>query len=132
MSLRLTALQILIALGLALSAYMTIAHYTNTQLACPNTGAFNCEEVTTSQYSMILGVPVALLGLALFLLAVLMVLGRNETLIFLWAFAGAMSVLYSLGSMALIGTICVYCTTLDAIIVLTAIVSNVGIRKTRQ
>jgi uncharacterized membrane protein len=51
-------------LGLAASAYLTYEHYSSsTSLACPDTGAINCLKVTTSSYSKVLGVPVALLGL---------------------------------------------------------------------
>jgi uncharacterized membrane protein len=51
-------------LGLAASAYLTYEHYSSsTSLACPDTGAINCLKVTTSSYSKLLGVPVALLGL---------------------------------------------------------------------
>jgi uncharacterized membrane protein len=49
----------------AVSAYLTIAHFTSPKvLACASTGVVNCERVTTSAQSEVLGVPVALLGLA--------------------------------------------------------------------
>lgn len=55
------------AAGLAVSAYLTIAHYTQSvTLACPATGAINCEKVTTSPESLLLGIPVAVLGLLFF------------------------------------------------------------------
>jgi uncharacterized membrane protein len=51
-------------LAVGLSAYLTYTHYTDpTALACPDTGIVNCTAVTTSSWSVILGVPVALLGL---------------------------------------------------------------------
>jgi uncharacterized membrane protein len=51
-------------LAVGLTAYLTITHYTDpTALACPDTGIVNCTAVTTSSWSVILGVPVALLGL---------------------------------------------------------------------
>ena len=51
-------------LAVALAAYLTVTHYTDpTALACPDTGIVNCTAVTTSQWSVLLGVPVALLGL---------------------------------------------------------------------
>jgi uncharacterized membrane protein len=54
--------------GLAASAYLTFEHYSaSSTLACPNTGAIDCVKVTTSSYSELLGVPVALLGLLFFL-----------------------------------------------------------------
>jgi uncharacterized membrane protein len=50
--------------AVALAGYLTFTHYTDpTALACPDTGIVNCTAVTTSQWSVILGVPVALLGL---------------------------------------------------------------------
>ncbi|MEV0288822.1 vitamin K epoxide reductase family protein [Kribbella sp. NPDC050820] len=53
--------------GLAISTYLTYEHFTAaTTLACPNTATINCVKVTTSQYSHLLGIPVALLGLAFF------------------------------------------------------------------
>jgi uncharacterized membrane protein len=53
--------------GLVVSAYLTVEHYTaSTTLACPNVGVVNCQKVTTSPESQVLGLPVALLGLLYF------------------------------------------------------------------
>jgi uncharacterized membrane protein len=55
------------AAGVAVSAYLTIAHYASPAiLACSSRGLVNCERVTTSPESVILGVPVALMGLVWF------------------------------------------------------------------
>jgi uncharacterized membrane protein len=55
------------AAGLAVSAYLTIAHYPQSvTLACPATGTIDCQKVTTSPESLLFGVPVALLGLLYF------------------------------------------------------------------
>jgi uncharacterized membrane protein len=55
-------------IGIADATYLTIAHYTaKVVLACPDTGFINCAKVTTSIYSEIHGVPVALLGLLFFI-----------------------------------------------------------------
>ncbi|MHB1973433.1 MAG: vitamin K epoxide reductase family protein [Acidimicrobiales bacterium] len=54
--------------GTGVASYLTLAHYsTGIPLACPDTGAINCEAVTTSAQSVVLGVPVAVLGLVFFL-----------------------------------------------------------------
>ncbi|HUC86887.1 MAG TPA: vitamin K epoxide reductase family protein [Candidatus Saccharimonadales bacterium] len=59
---------VIIALGIGDTVYLTIAHYTTpVLLSCPDTGIINCAKVTTSSYSKILGIPVALLGLIFFL-----------------------------------------------------------------
>jgi len=53
--------------GLAVAAYLTYEHFTaGSTLACPDTGVVNCAKVTSSQYSKLFGIPVALLGLAFF------------------------------------------------------------------
>jgi uncharacterized membrane protein len=57
----------IVSLGLAVSSYLTYAHYTSaTALACPGTTVINCERVTTSPQSHIVGIPVAVLGLVFF------------------------------------------------------------------
>ncbi len=59
---------IIAVIGLAISIYLTIEHYTSSSLlACPESATINCEKVTTSQWSHIAGIPVAVLGVAYFL-----------------------------------------------------------------
>jgi uncharacterized membrane protein len=51
--------------ALAVASYLTVTHYSDpTALACPDTGIVNCTLVTTSSWSVVLGVPLAVLGLA--------------------------------------------------------------------
>jgi uncharacterized membrane protein len=51
-------------IAVAVASYLTITHYTNpTALACPDTGIVNCTLVTTSSWSAIAGMPLAVLGL---------------------------------------------------------------------
>ena len=53
--------------GLGVSIYLTIAHYSTAVIrACPATSTINCEKVTTSPQSIVLGIPVAVLGLAFY------------------------------------------------------------------
>ncbi|HEY1222849.1 MAG TPA: vitamin K epoxide reductase family protein [Acidimicrobiales bacterium] len=55
---------VLSLIGLALSVYLTNAHFNGTQdLVCPDSGFINCAKVTTSAQSYFLGIPVAVLGL---------------------------------------------------------------------
>ena len=58
-------------LGLADAAYLTYEHFTQSaSFACPENAAVNCVKVTTSPESHVLGIPVAVLGLAFFLFMV--------------------------------------------------------------
>jgi uncharacterized membrane protein len=52
--------------GLSASIYLTITHFQPKALACATSKTFNCEKVTQSPQSEILGIPVAMLGLAFF------------------------------------------------------------------
>ncbi|NEA32798.1 vitamin K epoxide reductase family protein [Streptomyces sp. SID13031] len=54
--------------GVAVASYLTYEHFTaGTTLACPDTGVVNCLKVTSSEYSKLFGIPVALLGLLFFI-----------------------------------------------------------------
>ena len=47
-----------------MSGYLTLDHYTTlAPLACPENATINCVKVTTSSYSTVHSVPVALIGL---------------------------------------------------------------------
>ncbi len=50
--------------GIGVSTYLTYSHYTDEATICAGVGS--CELVQTSEYSVIAGVPVALMGLAYF------------------------------------------------------------------
>jgi uncharacterized membrane protein len=66
---------ILALVGLGLSIYLTIVHYsTAVTLACSSTGTINCEKVTTSPESFLLGRPVAVWGLVYFVVVLVMCL----------------------------------------------------------
>ena len=50
--------------AVAIASYLTVAHYTDpAALACPDTGIVNCALVTTSSWSVVIGVPLAVIGL---------------------------------------------------------------------
>ena len=77
---------ILVLVGLGISAYLTYEHATNNAtLACSDSGRINCLLVTKSSYSKLMGIPVAYLGLAYFVVAVIVMLPP------LWRLAGVFS-----------------------------------------
>lgn len=111
--------------GMAVSAYLTIEHYTApTTLACPDTGVVNCQKVTSSPQSHIFGIPVAVLGLVFFAAMTALDLPR------LWRTAsrplhlarvaaatiGVVMVLYLLGvELFIVDAICLWCTAVHAL-----------------
>ncbi len=57
---------VLSLIGFGISMYLTIDHFQGIVPICSSKGFVNCALVTTSKYSHILGIPVALLGLLFF------------------------------------------------------------------
>ncbi|MDE1768224.1 MAG: vitamin K epoxide reductase family protein [Candidatus Micrarchaeota archaeon] len=100
------------AIGLLVSIYLTAIHYASIAPACPETNLFNCENVLTSQYSTILGIPIAVLGLVFFLaeLSVILLI-KNEDAFIVLSGIGLAFVAYFVYTEYLVGSICIYCTT---------------------
>jgi uncharacterized membrane protein len=119
--------------GLAVSTYLTVAHFRQGALLCAEGEVVDCGTVTTSEQSELLGVPVAVLGLAFF--AFLSV----ATLPFAWRVpalhwarlaavgAGVLFVVYLVAAEFLrIGTICLWCTAVHVITLALAAVLVTG------
>lgn len=116
--------------GLAVSAYLTFEHYTaGITLACPEGSVVNCARVTSSSWSLLFGVPVALLGLlyfvvftALFVPAVATRLPAIDTVRLVLAGVGVAFVLYLVWAEFAVGAICLWCTAVHAIAVVLLLV----------
>lgn len=109
--------------GLLASAYLTVEHYTaGATLACPETATFNCAKVTSSSYSQVLGVPVAVLGLVFFVVMTALcspAAWRSAGTPGRWvalarsagAVAGVVSVVYLVWAELFgVGSLCLWCT----------------------
>ncbi len=115
----------LAVIGLGVSIYLTIAHFTESTLAgCSDTGLVNCTKVTTSAQSYVFGIPVAVLGLAFYVFAVAIMspwawrASRREIHLVRLAsvVVGIGFVLYLLyAELVIIGSICLYCTSVHVI-----------------
>jgi uncharacterized membrane protein len=113
--------------GLGVSIYLTIAHFTeSTLLGCSESGLVNCTKVTTSPQSYVFGIPVAVLGLAFYVVVAALMspwawrAARHRREIYLIRMAAMVAgigfVLYLLyAELFLIGSICIYCTSIHAI-----------------
>jgi uncharacterized membrane protein len=107
------------------SLYLTIAHYTQSvTLSCPDTGVINCAKVTASPESMLLGVPVAVLGLAFYVAMTALTspwAWRAGWPALRWARLGALAagiafVLYLVYTeLFTLDAICLWCTTVHVI-----------------
>jgi len=106
--------------GTAVSAYLTIAHYADSDLlVCADTGSVSCGAVTTSAQSMLLGIPVALLGLVWFVAMVGLCLPpawrASQPMVHQARLAAAVAgmgfVLWLIyAELIIVGAICLWCT----------------------
>src|SRR5687768_2514283 len=70
---------ILAVCGIAVSVYLTAVHFPDSLLVC--TGVSDCETVQNSKYAKLFGIPVAILGLAMYIAALALAgarLARDE------------------------------------------------------
>ncbi len=111
------AVLVLGTLGFIDASYLTVSHYFRIPLPCSIVNG--CETVTTSIYSTVFGIPVALLGAAYYLAIVLIAvfsLDRKNTGVMKWVrFISAAGFLASLIFVSLqlfvLHAICLYCMT---------------------
>lgn len=120
------ALRVSVALlstaGAAVGAYLTYARFTGTQIACATGG---CETVQSSRYAEIAGMPVAVLGLAAYLLVLATAFSTADLSVAGGAAVALAGVLFSVYllyvQLELVGALCQWCLVSDAILTLLAI-----------
>jgi uncharacterized membrane protein len=114
----------LAVIGLGVSVYLTVAHFSGARLACSDTGLVNCEAVTTSAQSYFVGVPVALWGLLFYVAMTAVNLPgawrsndrRIHALRLAMAAGGMCFVLYLVSAeFLIIGNICLWCTSVHVV-----------------
>src|SRR5690606_2382027 len=73
---------ILVLIGIAVSGYLTYVKATDEPMVCIENGPFRCDVVQNSAYAELFGVPIAYLGLAVYLVigALLLLQDRTEFL----------------------------------------------------
>lgn len=121
--------------GLADSVYLTVVHYSGGALACSTSGVVNCDLVTRSSYGYVLStsVPVAVLGLAWFAVAlslgVAVLLSSARALLLWgvllgWSVAGLLPVLYLVWAEVVpLHHLCEYCTVAHVLVLATLVVA---------
>jgi len=111
--------------GIGVAGYLTYEHFTSSStLACSDNAVVNCLKVTTSSYSEVAGIPVAVLGLVFFVAMLVLQLPRMwqrpEPAIrwarLGWAVVGLCTVLYLLfAELFEIDAICLWCTSVHVL-----------------
>ena len=141
------AVVVMAVAGLADSVYLTVVHYSGGALACATSGVVNCDLVTRSSYGYVFGtsVPVAVLGLAWFLVALvlgsLLLFASARALLLwgallAWSLAGLAPVLYRVWAEVVpLHHLCEYCTVAHVLVVATLVVAlarTLGLAAERQ
>jgi uncharacterized membrane protein len=117
---------VLSIVGLGVSIYLTLTHFSSAvTLSCPaGGGAINCEKVTTSPQSYVLGIPVAVLGLAYFIPMLVLCLPVAWRSLNRWihlarlllSVAGVGMIIYLISAeLFTIKAICLWCTSVHVI-----------------
>jgi uncharacterized membrane protein len=115
--------------GVALASYLLYVRWSGATLACATGG---CETVQESSYSQVLGVPVALLGLAAYVAIFATALSRHElaraaaSSIALAGVGFAAYLLYV--QLAVIDALCAWCLASDALVTVIAALTLLRLR----
>lgn len=94
-------------LGLAISIYLTWVHYAGIEPVC--TGVSDCERVQSSEYAELLGIPVAVIGIAGYAAILASLWARVELTALLAYLAVAFSAYLTWAELFRIEAICQWC-----------------------
>jgi uncharacterized membrane protein len=124
---------VLAIVGLLDAVYLAYEHGSGSNtLACPDTGHINCAKVTTSTYSELHGMPVAYLGLAFFVLLVVVMspwAWASSSPLLRWGrivlvAGGLVFALYLVwAELYRLDAICLYCTGVHAVVFLLFVIT---------
>lgn len=130
------AVAVLAAAGALISGYLTYTHYAHQPVVCAGLGS--CATVQSSEYAELVGVPVALLGLGMYIvIGVLALLAHRPEWPALAAFGIALcGTLYS-GyltwiELAVLDAICLWCVASAAVIATAMVLAGVALRVSHQ
>lgn len=101
------AIAALALLGLAISIYLTYVHYAGIEPVCSSVS--NCERVQSSEYADLLGIPVAVLGIAGYAAILASLFTRVEITALLAYLAVAFSAYLTWAEVFKIDAICQWC-----------------------
>ena len=134
-----TAIALVAVAGVAVSSVSLYEHFaTSTTSFCNFSDTFNCDLVNRSQYSTVLGVPVALIGIVGYLLLTTLAtayrnLLQTPVLLLIASVIGLGFALYlAYVEKFLLGVWCFLCLTSLALICIEVLLSTIATLKTRQ
>jgi uncharacterized membrane protein len=135
---KLQSIKILSILGLIISLYLVYSFYfPEINYICNDESIFSCSSVTTSKYSTLFNMPVSIFGVLWFLVLfgiAQFILHKKASPkhLLIWNSIGILFVLYLIYAELVLKTICIWCTFLHVIIVISFFLSLVMYRKSPQ
>jgi uncharacterized membrane protein len=117
------AIAALAVIGLAISAYLTWVHYAGIEPVC--SGISDCERVQNSSYAELVGVPVAVLGVAGYAAILASLWARVEVTALLAYLAVAFSGYLTWAEVVRIDAICQWCVASALVTLLIAVLATV-------
>ncbi len=134
---------VLAIIGLGLSSYLTVVSFVAADLSfCEVDSSFSCDEVIRSQYSRILGIPVALIGAVgfglLFIIAYVALISEEESFALLPATVALSVIGLGFGAyltyleLFVIESVCLLCLASFLIILPMAILGVTGLLRRRR
>jgi uncharacterized membrane protein len=120
--------------GIAISAYLTVVHYSALPLVCTTSGIISCERVLSSPYSVIAGsgLPTSAAGIVWFSvstgLSAVQLTGRHSPTVvrwhLLWSALGLATVVYLVFlEIVQLGALCIWCSSAHALVVMTFLIA---------
>jgi len=113
------AVAVVATAGVGVAAYLTWVHYNPEALVCTQGGG--CETVQRSHYAVLLGVPIAVYGLAAWVLVLGLVILDTPLARLLVAAIALVSVVFAaylvILQLAVIDAVCVWCLANDVVLV---------------
>ncbi|MGI0141913.1 MAG: vitamin K epoxide reductase family protein [Candidatus Micrarchaeales archaeon] len=117
-------------LGLAISIYLTIAHYfAALPVICPTVGIVDCGTVLGSSFAVIFGIPSSALGIVFFIVMIALLVRFDKEIQLYWNIIGFLSLFYFWYAEYMLGKICLYCTAIHVIVILLLISAVLSAKK---
>ena len=109
-------------LGLAISVYLTYVHYAGIEPVCSSIS--NCERVQSSDYAELMGIPVAVLGIAGYAAILASLRTREDVTALLAYLAVAFSAYLTWAELVKIDAICQWCVASAIITLVIAVLAT--------
>ncbi len=106
------------AVGIGVAAYLTYVHFRPGALICTTGGG--CETVQESRYAVLVGIPIAILGLAAWITTFVLTIWNSDVArlltVALAAIACAFGIYLVILQLFVIDAVCVWCMTNDVLL----------------